>query len=217
MLSRTPLLQNAQLASLCFFTKLLLSERLVCKCLLVAAITLSLCVKVVAQVDFAHEVFPILKSQCSKCHGGDEREGGFSLNSRETLLAGSDSGPAVMIGNAEVSMLYDVITTSDPSRRMPPEGEPLSETQIKKIAQWINQGAVWDDGLTLAKDTYEPPLLPRSPELPAATAGNEHPIDRLLQHQDPKGFSSVPFLVDNAQFARRAFLDLHGLCLRKNV
>ena len=211
MFSRTPLLQNAQLAGLCFWARLPFSACLVCKCLWVAAITLAQCVEVVAQVDFSHDVFPILKSQCSKCHGGDEREGGFSLNSRETLLAGSDNGPAVLVGNAEASMLYDVITTTDPSRRMPPEGEPLQETQIKKIAQWINQGTVWDDGLTLAKDTYEPPLLPRRPELPAATAGNEHPIDRLLQHQDPQGFSSVLFLEDNAQFARRAFLDLHGL------
>ncbi len=149
--------------------------------LVLACLAVTVCKNATAQVDFAHDVFPIFKSQCSKCHGGDEIEGGFSLNSRETLLKGAESGPAVVIGKFRTSLLYEVLTTNDPDKRMPPEGEPLTETQIKKIAKWIDEGAVWEPGLTLAKDTYEPRLLPRRPDLPRATPGFEHPIDRLLK------------------------------------
>jgi mono/diheme cytochrome c family protein len=39
-------------------------------------------------VDFAHEVVPILRKHCGECHTGDARQGGFSLNTREDLLAG---------------------------------------------------------------------------------------------------------------------------------
>jgi cytochrome c553 len=169
------------------------------------------CQSAFAQVDFAHDVFPIFKSQCSKCHGGDEMEGGFSLNSRETLLKGADSGPAIVAGKSRTSLLYEVIATTDPDTRMPPEGEPLTEMQITKIAKWIDEGAVWEPGLTLAKDTYEPPLLPRRPDLPKATPGFEHPIDRLLQGAFKGAEQQTPFLKDDAQFARRLSLDLIGL------
>ena len=50
-----------------------------------------------AEVDFAHDVAPILKQHCSKCHTGEKREGGLSLDTRETLLAGGESGRAVVM------------------------------------------------------------------------------------------------------------------------
>ena len=42
----------------------------------------------VAAVDFSHEVVPILRAKCGKCHTGSQRQGGFSLNDREAILAG---------------------------------------------------------------------------------------------------------------------------------
>lgn len=97
------------------------------------------------------------------------------LSIRESLLKGADSGPAVVVGKSRSSLLYEVITTSDPDKRMPPEGERLTEVQIK-IANWIDEGVAWEPGLSLAKDAYEPPLLPRRPDLPKATPGLEHPL-----------------------------------------
>jgi hypothetical protein len=94
---------------------------------------------------------------------------------------------------------------------MPPEGEPLTGAQIKKIASWIDEGAVWEPGLTLSKETYEPPLLPRRPDLPKATPGFEHPIDRLLQGTFNGTAQQTPFLKDDAQFARRLSLDVVGV------
>lgn len=176
-----------------------------------AFLAVTACQNAIAQVDFAHDVFPLFKSQCSKCHGGDESEGGFSLNSRESLLKGADSGPAVVVGKSRSSLLYEVITTSDPDKRMPPEGERLTEVQIKKIANWIDEGVAWEPGLSLAKDTYEPPLLPRRPDLPKATPGFEHPIDRLLQSSSNGTDITISALKDDSQFARRLSLDISGI------
>ncbi|MEI6636312.1 MAG: c-type cytochrome domain-containing protein, partial [Planctomycetota bacterium] len=57
-------------------------------------------------VDFAHEVVPILRKHCGECHTGDARQGGFSLNTREDLLAGGDSGtPGLVPGESATSEL----------------------------------------------------------------------------------------------------------------
>ena len=47
------------------------------------------------RVDFAKEIKPIFESSCIKCHGHGKSEGGFKIDSRETLLKGGDSGPAI--------------------------------------------------------------------------------------------------------------------------
>ena len=60
----------------------------------------------VAAVDFSHEVVPILRAKCGKCHTGSQRQGGFSLNDREAILAGGDSGtPGLVAGDAARSEL----------------------------------------------------------------------------------------------------------------
>ncbi|NBU40974.1 MAG: hypothetical protein EBS51_09260, partial [Planctomycetia bacterium] len=45
-------------------------------------------------VDFVHDVVPLLERHCAECHLGDARQGGFSMNTREAILAGGDSGTA---------------------------------------------------------------------------------------------------------------------------
>ena len=48
-----------------------------------------------AAVDFAHQVVPILKEHCAKCHMDTAKKGGLSMNTRESLLAGSENGAIV--------------------------------------------------------------------------------------------------------------------------
>jgi len=45
-------------------------------------------------IDFAHDIVPLMKKHCGECHTGDAKQGGFSMNTREDLLAGGDSGTA---------------------------------------------------------------------------------------------------------------------------
>ncbi len=162
-------------------------------------------------VDFSHEIVPLLKQQCGKCHIGSQKKGGFSINSRESLLAGGESGGAVAPGKRSESELYDRITSSDADLRMPPEGEPLTAIQVSLLGRWIDEGANWEAGFSFAPPIYDPPLKPRKPDLPPAIAGRDHPIDRILDAYLVE-HDQVPLQpLEDAAFLRRVSLDLVGL------
>jgi len=164
-------------------------------------------------IDFAHEIAPLLQKRCAKCHIGTQQKGGLSLNTRQTLLAGGDSGPAVVRWKSAASELIKRVTSSDPDLKMPPEGERLTPAQIDLLKRWIDGDLPWEDGFAFGKVTRQAPLAPRRPAVPAVPdpAGVSHPIDRFLhgyfvQHQvRPAG------LVADQAFARRAAFDLTGL------
>ena len=59
--------------------------------------------------DFAHQVAPVLREHCAKCHMGDAKKGGFSMNTRESLLAGSENGAIVEPGKADESILLESV------------------------------------------------------------------------------------------------------------
>ena len=52
-----------------------------------------------AEIDFAHDIVPVLRTYCGQCHTGDKKQGGFSMNTRELLLAGGEGG---MVGGMPV-------------------------------------------------------------------------------------------------------------------
>lgn len=178
---------------------------------ILAAIVAVSCAAQGAEVDFAHEIVPLLKQQCSKCHSGSQKKGGFSINSRETLVAGGESGPAIVSGKSKESELYRRITATDDSQRMPPEGERLTDAQIKLLARWIDEGMKWEAGFTFGPKVYEPPLKPRLPELPPPVAGRTNPIDRILDNYLAKEQRKSLEPIDDEAFLRRVSLDLIGL------
>ena len=162
-------------------------------------------------VDFAHAIVPILKANCSKCHAGLQKEGGFSLNTREDLISGGDSGSPIEIGKHSSSEFFLRVNSQEDGYRMPPDGEGLTKEQIGLIGKWIDQGAKWESGYTFAPRTYEPPLKPRRPELPPAQASRSHPIDRILDFDLSSRGHSVLSPVTDEVFLRRVSLDLIGL------
>ena len=164
-----------------------------------------------AAVDFSHQIVPILREHCAECHTGDKKKGGFSLNDRAALLAGGESGKAVLLGNAAKSPLLTAITTKDPDKQMPPKGPRLAPEKVKLLRDWIDAGAQWETGFAFKQPAYEPPLKPRRPTLPPAVAGRTNPIDRILDADLARRKATTPKPVDDATFARRAHLDLVGL------
>jgi len=164
-----------------------------------------------AKVDFSHQIVPVLREHCGECHTGDKKKGGFSLNDRASLLAGGESGKAVLPGNAAKSPLIEAITTKDADKQMPPKGARLSPEKVKLLRDWIDAGAQWEEGFAFKKPAYEPPLKPRRPTLPPVVAGRTNPIDRILDADLAKRKAAAPRPVDDATFARRAHLDLLGL------
>ncbi len=164
-----------------------------------------------APVDFAHEVVPILRKHCSECHTGDKKKGGFSMNTRASLLEGGENGVVVVPGQAQKSKILEVIVSADPDIRMPPKGERLSPAEVTTLRSWVAQGAVWTDGFAFKQPAYEPPLRPRQPVLPAVKAGRTHPIDRVLDGWLTDKGAPTPALADDATFLRRVSLDLVGI------
>jgi cytochrome c553 len=97
---------------------------------------------------FAQQVQPIFQENCFKCHShtAEKIKGGLVLDSLEGMLAGGDTGPALIPGNPEKSLLVKAIHYTDEDLQMPPAkggGKKLSDQQIATIEQWIKEGAVW--------------------------------------------------------------------------
>jgi len=165
-----------------------------------------------AAVDFAHEVVPILRQHCGECHTGDARQGGFSLNTREDLVAGGDSGTAGIVpGSAAASELVARITSTDPDYRMPSAGEPLPAEAVATLEAWIDEQAPWEPGFAFHGTAWEPPLALREIPLPPAVDGRTNPVDRVVDaHYAAHGIPRPP-RCDDRTFIRRASLDLVGL------
>lgn len=163
------------------------------------------------EIDFAHDIVPILKQHCGKCHTGDQKKGGFSLNTRESVLLGGESGKAVIEGMASKSELIERILSADDAVKMPPEGPRVPAEHVALLKQWIDAKIPWADGFTFGKRNYEPLLKPRRPELPPVVEGRTHPIDRIIDAHLAKLKLPRPQQIDDVTFARRAYLDIIGL------
>jgi hypothetical protein len=164
-----------------------------------------------AEIDFAHDIVPILKKHCASCHADEKKQGGFSLDNRESLVAGGESGAVVKPGASSESVLMERITTKDDDLRMPPEGERVPPDQIDKLKRWIDAGIAWEPGFALTKGSYEPSLAHREPELPPAIEGREHPLDRIVDQYFVDHEVTRPAEVPDAVFLRRVSLDVNGL------
>ena len=95
---------------------------------------------------FRKKVRPLLETHCYECHGYNNRKGGLSLANRDQMLLGGESGPAIVAGKPEASLLVKAVGY-DSELQMPPSGK-LSDVQIADLQQWIEQGAVWPDSGT---------------------------------------------------------------------
>ena len=85
-------------------------------------------------IDFAADVKPILERSCARCHARGRRKGGFSIESRETLLAGGDNGPALVTGDSAASELIALVAGLDPGNVMPQKGSRLTPQQSASCA-----------------------------------------------------------------------------------
>ena len=175
-------------------------------------VLVSLSTTSVLAVDFAHDVVPILRVHCGKCHTGDAKQGGFSMNTREALLAGGDSGVAGFVaGKASESEIIVRITSDDPDIRMPLENGPLPAEAVSVLERWIDANAPWEDGFAFQRTGWEPPLHLRQIELPPAEDGRTNPLDRIVDGYWRRHGIERPAPCDDRSFIRRTSLDLVGL------
>lgn len=171
---------------------------------------------------FEQDVLPILKAHCLKCHDRQEPEGGLNLSAAASVSKGSDTGPVVIQGFAEKSVLFQKIA----SRTMPPpkEKDPLNDQQIAVVRNWIDGGAISVRPTEIVADSTEPevserdrefwafrkPVSPQVPK-PKCTESLRTPIDAfLLAKLEAQG---TTFSQDASKLTllRRAYFDLLGL------
>ena len=158
------------------------------------------------EIDFAHQVVPILKAKCAKCHTNGTYKGGMSLDTREAML----KSKSVVPGKAAVSELFKRVTHADADLRMPPMSDPLPAKDVATLKKWIDEGAVWEAGYSFKPPAYIAPLKPRKVALPVAVKGREHPIDRIVDAYFTASKATPPQALDDAAFLRRVHLDLVG-------
>ena len=90
------------------------------------------------EVSFATEVMPILERHCWECHSEESAELGLKLDTYEGVMAGSDYGTVVEAGDADASLLVDMIVSGD----MPDGGDPVPAEELDVIKAWITEGAL---------------------------------------------------------------------------
>ena len=110
----------------------------------------------VQQAKFFHgKVLPILRGQCFRCHG-ENNKGGLKLNSRDSVLkAGESEIPAVVPGDPEASELISQVR----SGAMPPTDGGLSKQQINLLEQWVKDGAPWPAHPLTTADAARMPIV----------------------------------------------------------
>ena len=89
---------------------------------------------------FEQNVRPLLAQNCYSCHSDKKQKGGLRLDSLAAILKGGETGPAVVPGKPDESLLVDAINYEGPE--MPPNGK-LGPEKVAVLTRWISLGAPW--------------------------------------------------------------------------
>ena len=91
---------------------------------------------------FEKRIRPVLVDRCYRCHstGAEKVKGELYLDSRARMLQGGETGPAIVSGNPETSLLVKAIRYKDDHLKMPPKGR-LPDAVIRDFEEWIRRGA----------------------------------------------------------------------------
>lgn len=196
----------------------------VCICTVLLATGTRVCEArdVTAQVTFFESrIRPILVERCYKCHSAETEKpkGGLKLDTRDAIRKGGLSGPAVVPGNADESLLIQAIEHAGDVAKMPPKSK-LPDEVIADFRTWIKAGAVDPRDGSARSETaagrdwwsLKPLILPPMPVPPAEKQGwIRTPVDAfILAKQREKNLGPAPE-ADRRTLIRRLFFDLTGL------
>ncbi len=174
---------------------------------------------------FESKIRPILVDTCYKCHskGGDKVRGGLLLDTREAVLHGGNTGPAIVPGKPDESILIQAVRYKDEDLQMPPKGEKLSDQQIADLTEWVRRGAPDPrtvvaagssaktyGGVGRAHWAFQPVKKPAVPAVQNA-AWVKNPVDNfVLSKLEAEGMKpNTP--AEKTTLIRRIYFDLIGL------
>ncbi len=164
---------------------------------------------------FEAKIRPVLVGTCFRCHGDTKTSGGLRIDSRETLLKGGESGPAIVPGKPEESRLIKAIQRQADVSAMPPEKDKaLRVDQIAAFVAWVKAGAVWPAKTAkfeTAKHWSLEPVRNVAPPVVQDQAWVKSSIDPFIRaKQEAAGVRPAP-VADKLTLIRRATFDLTGL------
>ena len=172
-------------------------------------------VSVAARADdevayFETHIRPLLVKRCLSCHSEAEgvTEGDLSLDTRLGWQEGGSSGPAVVVGEPEASLLMRAVRYDDPDLQMPPDRK-LAAEEIAVLETWIRRGAA-DPRDGVPRPAAGPP--PSDP-----VAGREHWAFRPLQHPTAPSVSDGEWPLVELDAFVLARLEAEGLTAALNA
>ncbi|MBA3483908.1 MAG: DUF1553 domain-containing protein [Pirellulales bacterium] len=180
-----------------------------------------------ATSDVARAAYNVLELKCLPCHGEKRQEGELDLRTLAAMLTGGKSGPAIVRGHAEESLIVRHVTDDlMPPRELRAEASinPVTVSELNTLKQWIDDGAEepppWpgddkDDSEQLSPEdrhwwAFQPPR-----QAPIPIVAQQHrartPIDYFVLERlerERLGFSPD---AEPRTLARRAYLYVTGL------
>lgn len=168
-----------------------------------------------AQLEFFEtSIRPLLADRCYGCHGEKKQWAGLRLDQQEYLLKGGDSGPALVPGDPEKSLLISAVKRD--GLEMPPD-KPLSPAEIAALERWIRDGAAWPEtphsaspqAAARAHWAFQPVSRPVVP--PMEPGWGRTPIDAFLWKGLQQAGLRPNVEADRRTLVRRLTYDLTGL------
>jgi uncharacterized membrane protein len=93
--------------------------------------------KPLASADLPIEVWSIIQDKCHACHQPKKRQGGLDMSSLASMLEGGDSGPALIPGNADRSLLIELVEFDEMPPRKQPKRQSVTPKELKTLRSWV--------------------------------------------------------------------------------
>lgn len=175
-----------------------------------------------AMAFFEKEVRPILSNRCYECHGTKKKKGSLRMDNIGYIKTGGDSGPALVPGDPDKSLIIEAIRYKDPDFEMPPK-EKLPDKEIAILEKWVKLGAPWPEteasrvavdehGFTEKDRTFwsfQPLTKPTPPDVKSDWA--KTPIDKFVAKKHAELNLTPAPEASRQELVRRLYFDLHGL------
>lgn len=169
--------------------------------------------------QFETEIRPILREYCLDCHGAtDKPEGSLDLRLVRMMITGGDSGPALVAGKAEDSLLFQRVASGD----MPPGESRVAPEKVELLKRWIDSGAKTKrpepeslgSGIPITEEeraywAYRP-IRPPQVHADPTNERIRTPLDAIMLQAMPAGLAYSPD-ADRSTQIQRLFIDLVGL------
>jgi len=172
---------------------------------------------------FERKVRPLLAQRCLECHSGDHAKGSLRLDSKAGVLAGGDTGPAVVPGKPGESLLVDAVNYGD-TYQMPPKSK-LASDEVAVLTRWVEIGAPWPeeaDSTKVSRTKFDlaerraahwawQPIQAPTPPAVADDAWPATLVDRFILARLEQAGLHPAAAADRRALVRRLYFDLTGL------